>query len=561
MKPTYDVVIVGAGHNGLTCAAYLAKAGLSVRVLERREQIGGAAVTQEFHPGFRNSAAAYTVSLLHPKIIRDLELARHGLTIVERRAQNFLPTADNQFLLTGEGRTAAEVAKFSAADAEKLPRYDAEIAQMGSVLRDLVLREPPKIISASPRQIVENLVELSLVGNRLRKWDAEKKRVFYDFFTKSAGDYLEGWFESDPVKALFGFDAIVGNFASPFTPGSAYVQLHHTFGEVNGKQGVWGHARGGMGSISEAIARSARTHGAEISVATPVREILVERNRAVGVVLKDGSSIGAKRVVANTNLKLLYEALMPEGSVPDEFADRMRRFKCESATFRMNVALSCLPSFSARPGSQVADHHTAGIILAPSLAYMDRAYCEARLTGWSGHPIIELVIPSTLDDGLAPPGTHVASLFCQHTARHLPGGEIWDDHREKVADLMLETVDLFAPGFKSSVIARQILSPHDLEREFGLVGGDIFHGALTLDQLFFARPMIGYADYRGPVSGLYHCGSGAHPGGGVSGAPGHNAAKAILKDCRSRQRAGSGSRTASRRRRHGSIFDWFGCIF
>jgi phytoene dehydrogenase-like protein len=527
---SYDVVIVGAGHNGLTCAAYLAKAGLSVRVVERRARVGGAAVTEEFHPGFRNSVAAYTVSLLQPKIIGDLELARHGLTIVERRAQNFLPTADNQFLLTGEGRTAAEVAKFSPADAERLPRYDAEIAQIGSILRDLILREPPKVIAASPRQMVENLLELAVIGNRLRKWDAAKKRTFYDFFTKSAGDYLEGWFESEPIKALFGFDAIVGNFASPFTPGSAYVQLHHTFGEVNGKQGVWGHALGGMGAISEALARSARSRGAEISVATPVREIIVERNRAVGVVLQDGSPISAKAVVANVNLKLLYEALMPKGSVPAGFHQRMRHFRCESATFRMNVALSRLPNFSARPGADVADHHTAGIILAPSLAYMDRAYCEARLYGWSSHPIIEMVIPSTLDDSLAPEGAHVASLFCQHTAFHLPEGQLWDDHREKIADLMIGTIEQFAPGFTSSVIARQILTPLDLEREFGLVGGDIFHGALTLDQLFFARPMIGYADYRGPVTGLYHCGAGAHPGGGVSGAPGHNAARAILKD-------------------------------
>jgi phytoene dehydrogenase-like protein len=527
---SYDAVIVGGGHNGLTCAAYLGKAGLSVRVLERRNIVGGAAITEEFHPGFRNSIASYTVSLLNPKVIIDLDLARHGLTIVERKAQNFLPTAEGQYLLTGAGRTMAEVAKFSGADASRLAHYEAEIAQIGAILRDLVLREPPKLIAAAPLQTIEDIVELMRIGNHLRKWDRNIQRAFYDFFTKSAGDYLEGWFECEPVKALFGFDAIVGNFASPFTPGSAYVQLHHTFGEVNGKRGVWGHALGGMGSISEAMARSAQTHGVEISVNAPVREILVQKDRAVGVVLDDGTAIHAKAVVANVNLKLFYSTLMPAGSVSHEFGRRMNRFKCESATFRMNVALSQLPNFAAKPGAEASDHHTAGIILAPSLAYMDRAYCDARLSGWSSNPIIELVIPSTLDASLAPKGAHVASLFCQHTARHLPNGKKWDDHRDEVADLMIETVDRFAPGFRSSIIARQILSPLDLERQFGLLGGDIFHGALTLDQLFFARPMIGYADYRGPLGGLYHCGSGAHPGGGVSGAPGHNAARAILSD-------------------------------
>jgi phytoene dehydrogenase-like protein len=338
------------------------------------------------------------------------------------------------------------------------------------------------------------------------------------------------------VKAWLGFDAIVGNYASPYTPGSAYVLLHHAFGEVNGKKRVWGHAIGGMGAITQAMARSAAAHGVEIATDAPVCEVLIEKGRASGVVLEDGQVVRAAAVAANVNPRLLYTALVPSGALEPSFLRRMRAWRCASGTFRINVALSQLPSFTALPGRECADHHTAGIILAPSLAYMDRAYCDARTSGWSRAPIVELVIPSTLDDTLAPAGTHVASLFCQHVAPQLPDGRAWSTHREEVADLMIETVDRYAPGFKASVIGRQSLSPFDLEHVFGLTGGDIFHGALTLDQLFWARPALGYADYRGPLKGLYHCGSGAHPGGGVTGAPGHNAARAIIADQRRRFR-------------------------
>jgi phytoene dehydrogenase-like protein len=326
----------------------------------------------------------------------------------------------------------------------------------------------------------------------------------------------------------------VGNYASPYTPGTAYVLLHHAFGEVNGKKRSWGHAIGGMGAISEAMARAAASFGVEITTDAPVREVLIEKTRAAGVVLAGGDIIRAKMVAANINPKLLYTALVPESVLPAAFLRRMRGWRCGSGTFRMNVALSELPSFSARPGSMIEDHHTAGIILAPSLAYMDRAFCDARMHGWSREPIIEMLIPSTLDDTLAPSGAHVASLFCQHVAPQLPGGASWNDHREEVADLMIETVERYAPGFKASILCRHALTPLDLEERFGLTGGDIFHGALTLDQLFWARPALGYADYRSPLPGLYHCGSGAHPGGGVTGAPGHNAAQAIITDWRRR---------------------------
>jgi phytoene dehydrogenase-like protein len=533
---TFDVVVIGAGHNGLTCAAYLGLAGLKVKVVERRDVVGGAAVTEEFHPGFRNSVAAYTVSLLNPKVVADLRLHAHGLRIVERRAQNFLPTLDGAYLLTGEGRTKAEIANFSARDAEHWDAFSAALDAVADVLRGLVLKPPPNVVEGFGLRTAAELVRAAGLGGTLSRLSMEHRRALLDLFTKSAADYLDGWFEGDLLKALLGFDAVVGNYASPYTPGTAYVFLHHAFGEVNGKKGVWGHAIGGMGAITQAMARSAEAAGVDIETGAPVEEVLTHRGRAIGVRLADGRTIRARAVAANVNPKLLYTRMVPEGALAPEFLARMRRWRCGSGTFRMNVALSKLPSFSCLPGREIADHHTAGIIIAPSLAYMDRAFDDARRKGWSDEPIIEMLIPSTLDDTLAPPGRHVASLFCQHVAPELPGGRSWDDCRDEVADLMIETVERYAPGFKASVIARQALTPLDLERVFGLTGGDIFHGALSLDQLFSARPMLGYADYRGPLRGLYHCGAGAHPGGGVTGAPGHNAAAVIARDLKAPNR-------------------------
>ncbi|MCP3410825.1 NAD(P)/FAD-dependent oxidoreductase [Bradyrhizobium sp. CCGB01] len=526
-----DVVIIGAGHNGLTCAAYLAMAGLRVRVVERRKVVGGAAVTEEFHPGFRNSVAAYTVSLLNPQVIRDLALAEQGLRVVERRAQNFLPAPDGSYLLTGEGRTKASVARLSAHDAEALDGFSRELEDIADVLRQFVLRAPPNLLDGFGTSAIREAVNAFQSANILRTLTLEQSRSLLDLFTRSAGEMLDERFEHDLVKALFGFDAIVGNYASPYAAGSAYVMLHHAFGEVNGKKGVWGHAIGGMGAITQAMARTAQGRGVAIDTDAGVREVIVERDRAVGVVLDNGETIRAKYVAANVNPKLLYTRLIAADALPKDFLNRIRHWKNGSGTFRMNVALDRLPSFTALPGD--GDHLSSGIILAPSLDYMDRAYLDARAQGWSSSPVVEMLIPSTLDDTLAPEGKHVASLFCQHVAPELPGGKSWDDHREEVADLMIATVDTYAPGFAASVLGRQVLSPLDLERQFGLLGGDIFHGALTLNQLFSARPMLGHADYRGPLKGLYHCGSGAHPGGGVTGAPGHNAAQAILRDHRS----------------------------
>jgi len=527
-----DALIIGGGHNGLTCAAYLAGAGLKVTVLERRAVVGGAAVTEEFHPGFRNSVAAYTVSLLNPKVIRDLELARHGLRVVERRAANFLPTADGRYLLTGEGRTESEVARFSARDAARIPEYGARLEAIADVLRDLMLVTPPNAVAGSWRSALPELMRAARVGGRLRRLDMELRRELLSLFAMSAGDYLDRWFESEPIKAVFGFDGVVGNYASPYSGGSAYVLLHHVFGEVNGKKGAWGHAIGGMGAISQAMARAAEARGASIRVSTPVRQVLVEGARAVGAVTEAGETLRAAAVISNLNPKLLYLEMLEPRALPPEFRERIAHWRCGSGTFRMNVALAELPDFSCLPGKTAADHHTAGIILAPTLRYMEQAYFDARLHGWSRQPIVELVIPSTLDDSLAPPGQHVASLFCQHVAPRLPHGASWDTHREEVADLMIDTVNAYAPNFKAAVLGRQIMSPLDLERTFGLVDGDISHGTLSLDQLFSARPMLGYGNYRGPLAGLYMCSAGTHPGGGVTGASGHNAAREVLADFR-----------------------------
>ena len=525
-----DVVIIGAGHNGLTCAAYLAMAGLRVKVVERRQVVGGAAVTEEFHPGFRNSVAAYTVSLLNPQISADLKLADHGLRIVERRAQNFLPAPDGSYLLTGEGRTQASVARLSARDAARIDAFNRELEVIADVLRQFVLRAPPNLVEGFGAASIREAFNALGTGNILRQLDLEQQRSLLDLFTCSAGEMLDDRFESDLVKALYGFDAIVGNYASPYAAGSAYVMLHHAFGEVNGKKGVWGHAIGGMGAITQAMAKAARGHGVDIVTDAGVREVIVERGRAVGVVLDNGETVRAKYTASSVNPKLLYTRLLPADALPAEFLNRIRNWRNGSGTFRMNVALNAAPSFTALPGG--GDHLSAGIIIAPSLGYMDRAWQDARSDGWSREPVVEVLIPSMLDDTLCPPGRHVASLFCQHVAPQLPDGRSWDDHREEVADLMIATVDQYAPGFATSVIGRQVLSPLDLERQFGLLGGDIFHGALTLNQLFSARPMLGHADYRGPLKGLYHCGAGSHPGGGVTGAPGHNAARVILRDHR-----------------------------
>ncbi len=533
-EPDCDVLVIGGGHNGLVCAAYLAGAGLKVRVLERRGIVGGAAVTEEFHPGFRNSTASYTVSLLNPRVIADLRLAEHGLRVVERSYANFLPLPDGRAFRLGGEQTHAEVAKWSARDAGRLPDYYAMLDRVVVVLRELMQRAPPNV---SDRFVLADWLSSLDVARRLKHLDMRGRRDLLDLFTKSAGELLDSWFESGPLKAALGWDSVVGNFASPYTPGSAYVLLHHVFGEVNGKSGVWGHAIGGMGAITEAMRKECVARGVAIETDAEVAQVLVERvagmrGKAVGVALADGRELRAATIVSNLNPKLLYQKLVAPGQLDEDTVERIARYRCGSGTFRMNVALSELPDFSAAPGTQLQPHHQSGILIGPSLRYFEQAYFDAKSkehnAGWSRAPIVELVISSTLDDTLAPPGQHVASLFCQHVHPEVDGG--WDAHRDTVARLMIDTVDACAPNFRRSVLGYEALSPLDLERRFGLVGGDIFHGALGPDQLFSARPLLGQGNYRGALGQLYLCGSGTHPGGGVTGLPGRNAAREILRD-------------------------------
>ena len=530
MTKQYDAVIIGAGHNGLVCAFYLAQAGLKVRMVERRDIVGGAAVTEEFHPGFRNSVASYTVSLLQPKVIQDMRLHDHGYRVIERPISNFLPQENGGYLKLGGGleRTQAEFRKFSIRDAEALPEYYDALETVAEVLRDLALKSPPNVGEG-----LRTLIAGATQGWGMAKLSLEQQRDVLDLFTKSATSFLGQWFESEAVKAAFGFDAVVGNYASPDTPGSAYVLLHHVFGEVNGKKGAWGHSIGGMGNITQIMAKVCEANGVEISLEAPVARVLVNGDTAVGVKLESGEEIAAKRVIANVGPKILYDRMFDESDLPQHFRRRMRGFKAGSGTFRMNVALSELPRFTCLP--EAGEHHQSGIILAPTLDYMDKAFLDAKTHGWSKRPIVEMLIPSTVDDSLAPEGQHVASLFCQQFAPELPAKEDgtprdWDTEEDAAADTIIDTVEAHAPGFRASILGRQVLSPKGLERKFGLAGGDIMHGNMSLDQLWSARPVLGHASHRGPVKGLYMCGAGTHPGGGVTGAPGHNCAREVIAD-------------------------------
>jgi len=401
------------------------------------------------------------------------------------------------------------------------------LARAGAILRDLALRAPPN----AGGSFLE-LIKAAGFARRVMALSLEEKRLLLDLLAKSAADFLGQWFESDVVKGALAFDGIVGAYASPYTPGTAYLLLHYAFGEVNGRPGVWGHAVGGMGAISAALAGAARARGAVIRTGAAVAGVTIDGGRASGVELATGERIAARAVVAGVAPKLLFRDLVPKGAIAPELRRRFTGLKSGSGVLRMNVALSELPDFTCRPGKGAQDHHGSGIIIGPTLDYLERAFLDARACGWSRRPVVEMLIPSTLDATLAPAGQHVASLFVQYVAPQLPDGRSWDDAKEEVADLVIDTVAAHAPNFKGSVIARQVLSPLDLERHFGLIDGDIFHGQMTPDQLFSARPVLGHADYRMPLPGLYLCGAGAHPGGGVSGLPGRNAAAAIVRDLR-----------------------------
>jgi len=525
-KDNYDAVIIGGGHNGLVCSFYLAKAGLKVKVLERRNIVGGAAVTEEFHPGFRNSTASYTVSLLNPEVIKDMRLKENGLEIVKRPISNFLPVDDNNFLKVGGSieKTQMQFRKFSNHDAEILPEYYRRIENVADVLRDLTTKTPLNL-KGGYINIAKTIFDLAPIARKTN----ELQEDLFNLFTKSAKDFLDSWFENDHIKACFGFDSIVGNYASPETPGSAYVLLHHVFGEVDGEKGAWGHALGGMGSITKIMKTVCEENGVDISTKTSVSKVLIENNKATGVKIDDGSVIYSDKVVSNLNPKLLFSKLVNEEDVDKEYLRKILNYKCGSGTFRMNVALSELPDFNCLSGKDVCEHHKSGIVIAPSLTYMDKAFTDAKQYGWSKNPIVEMLIPSTVDSSLAPKGKHVASLFCQQFAPTLPDNRSWHDEKDNAANTIIETVNRFAPNFKDSILGMSILSPLDLEEKLGLVGGDIMHGVMSLDQMWAARPVFNYGDYKTPVKDLFICGSGTHPGGGVTGLPGKNSSREILK--------------------------------
>ena len=435
-----DIVIIGGGHNGLVCANYLAMSGKKVRVLERRSVIGGAAVTEEFHPGFRNSVASYTVSLLNPKIIKDLKLEENGLKIVHRKVNNFWPHDNGDFLAfeLGEENLKKEIARFSQKDADALERYFRDTNMVADLIRDFLLETPPNVGGG-----LKDVFKAAKFGNRVRKLSLEDQRIVTDIFTQSVSDFLDHYFENEYVRGAFAFDGIVGNYADTETPGSAYVLIHHAFGEINGQKGVWGHAIGGMGAITQAMAKTARDKGVEIQTDAPVKKVLVGDGRAYGVELENGEVVEAKIIASNLNPSLLYNHLVHVADLPIDFARRMKHYKNGSGTFRMNVALDALPEFTCmkQQTRASADHLTGGIVIAPTCEYIDQAYRDSKQFGWSKAPIVEMLIPSTLDDTLAPEGQHVASLFCQQFDPDID----WDTHREVAAELIIDTVEKFAP--------------------------------------------------------------------------------------------------------------------
>jgi phytoene dehydrogenase-like protein len=529
--PNYDIVIIGAGHNGLVAAAYLARAGRRVLVLERREVVGGACVTEEVWPGYRVSTAAYVSSLLRPRILRELELHRHGLEFLPRNPSSFTPFPDGRYLLLGPDPAVnrREVAKFSTRDAEALPRYEAMLARVADFIEPMLEETPPDPWSHRPR----DLYHLGRLGWRFVRLGRDGPRAV-EVLTGAARTILDRWFEAEQLKVTLATDAVIGAFASPSMPGTAYVLFHHVMGECNGARGVWCYVRGGMGGITQALAASARAAGAEIRVSSPVARIQVRDGCTAGVVLDDGTEIATHCVASNADAHATFLKLLDPRELPSEFLDEVRGMDFKSAALKINLALGELPNFSALPGSDPAPPHRGTIHIAPTLDYIEHAFDDAKYGRPSQRPILECTLPSSVDPTVAPPGRHLMQVFVQYAPSRLREGT-WDEIKESFADRCLEVLAEYAPNVPDAVIERQVLSPTDLERRFGLTGGNIFHGAMSLDRLFFLRPVAGYANYRTPITGLYLCGASAHPGGGVMGACGFNAAREILRDARRRR--------------------------
>jgi len=536
MTTEYDVIIIGAGHNGLTCAGYLARAGLKVKVLERRPIIGGAVVTEEFFPNFKNSVGAYLVGMLNPAVIKDLELSRYGLEFMERPNGMMSALPEGRHLIVSKHPNAddTEISKFSPRDAEAHKDFLKELDDIAFLLRSIIESAPINFGGGWP-EIWKTLK----IGNKFRKLTTEQQERLSVFMTSSIGDYLDSWFESKELKGLYAGEASIGNMVHPYSAGSAYILLYHHLGYINNKQGSWWHAKGGMGAITQAMAKSALAYGVEIEVNTSVKEIITETVwnngqstiQAHGVILEDGSKLYAKSVAANCTPPHLFNDLIDSNTLSKPFAKRMKNWRCGSGSFRMNVALSELPEITSLSGVEQAEvEMQRSIHISPSVDYIEQAYRDARIRGFARKPFITMNIPSLIDESLAPQGQHVASLFCQHFNYDLPDGLDWDHIKEEAADVIIEAINDIAPNFRKSILGMQILSPKDLETTFGLTRGDISHGAMHLDQLFALRPAAGHSDYRMPVQNLYLCGAGAHPGGGVTGLPGKLSAQQILKD-------------------------------
>ena len=521
---SYDAIVIGGGHNGLTAAAYLARAGRKVLVLERRHVLGGAAVSEELHPGFTFSVCSYVVSLMRPHIIRELDLARHGLEIIPLDC-SFLPLPDGDSLARwGDAeRTRREVARFSRRDAERLPEFGLAMTKLCRLAKRIIDSPAPDPASLDPRE----LLKLARLGRAMRDDPTDVRWLNFKLLTMSAIDFLDLWFESDVLKAPMSVSGIIGTFLGVRSPGTAYVLLHHYMGEVDGAYRAWGFSKGGTGGVSLSIARAARAHGAEILERAPVAKVVVHQGRATGVVLENGDEIRADVVLSSVDPNRTFLKLVGEENLDADFTRRIRRYKLRGSSGKVNLALDRLPEFSCRPGD--GPHLYGDIAIAPSVDYLERAYDDAKYGDFSRRPYINVVIPSLVDPSVAPPGKHVMSCFVQYAPYEIKEGPAhWPQRREAFGDAVVDTLAEYIPGLRESILYRQVLTPWDLEQDFGLTEGNIFQGELSPEQLLFLRPTAGWARYRTPLHGLWCCGSGVHPGGGIMGAPGELAAKTLL---------------------------------
>lgn len=521
----YDAIIVGGGHNGLVTAAYLAKTGKRVLVLERRYLPGGACVTEEVWPGYRVSVASYLSSLLSPKVVADLELEKHGYQVDAKDPAFFSPFPDNRYLFMWQDRnkTLAEIAKFSRRDAEVYPAYEAHLERLSIVVENLLHVTPPVF---PPKGVFDLPEYLKLLG-KMRGLSAKEIVGLVKIFTQSAAEFLDEWFENEEIRVTLATDGVIGANGGPRSPGTAYILLHHCMGGVGGHRGLWGFVRGGMGAISNAIAASAKAAGAEIRTDAEVQTIKVENGRARGVVLRSGEEFDAPLIASNLDPKRTFLNLIDQRHLDAEFLDQIHKYRCEGTSIKINLAVSALPNFRALPGA-LGPQHRATMHICPNIDYVEKAWDDAKYGRPSQSPLLELTSPTQYDPSLAPAGKHIIGIFLQYAPYRLRQGT-WDEQREPFTRRVLEIIDDYAPGFSSGVEHVQTLTPLDLERDFGLTGGNIFHGEMSVDQMFMLRPVSGWARYRTPIRGLFMCGSGTHPGGGVMGTPGHNAAREMLK--------------------------------